>query len=284
MANEVTRNANATADELERSMILEARARVVALPTCRIDSLEGIPTLVKKYPKHPSTSDPSAYTEATGMSNTGITPTSVSITAAGVGLTTDVTDESATGSVLDVDEAAMNFGRALANKIEADIVDLYDGFSTSVGTSGSDLTVGQYLSALYELENANEDNNLVCVLHPIQAHDLRAAIVAASGAIYGNPGEFSGGLTNAQQQALKGVLFGVPVFTSTNCDSLNTNADRGGGMYSAGRALGFVWKWRPRVEMDRTIKMPGTSIAVSACYGVAELVDGAGVSIVTDHE
>lgn len=284
MANEITRDAQATFIEMERMMIIEARARTVALPTCRQDSVEGVPTMAKSYPKHPTTADAGAITDGTALSNTGIDATSVTITAAGVGLKADLTDQSATGSLLDLEESSQNFARALANKIEVDITALYDGFSTSVGTSGSDLTVAQFLSAIYELELANEDNNLVSVMHPIQAHDLRTAIVAASGAIYSNPSEFTGGFTNAQQQALKGTLFGVPVFTSSNCESLNTNADRGGAVYSAGRALGFLWNWRPRVEFIRYPALPGWSLAVTSCYGVAELVDGAGVAIITDHE
>lgn len=285
MANEITRDSDATYTELERAMIVEARARVVCLPTCRIDtSIVSLPTLAKQYSKHPTTTDAGGITDGTALTNTGINPTSVTLTAAGVGLVGDVTDQSALGSVLDVNEAAQNFARALTNKIEVDIAGLYDGFSTSVGTSGSDLTVGQFQTAIYNLEVANEDENVVCVLHPIQAFDLRSAIVSASGAIYGNPQEFMGGFTNMQQRALKGFLFGVPIFTTSNAESLNTNADRGGAMYAAGRALGFLWKWTPRVEFDRNIKLPGTSVAVTAAYGVGELVDGAGVAIITDHE
>lgn len=284
MANEVTRDAQATYTELERQMIIEARARTVAYPTCRIDNVMGMPTLAKTYSKHPTTSDAAAISDGTAMSNTGVDATAVTITAAAVGLTSDVTDQSAMGSLLDVDEVAANFGRALANKIETDIVGLYDGFSSTAGASGSDITLANVQSAIYTLELANEDENLVMVLHPIQAYDLRAAILAATGTVYGNSAEFGGGLTSAQQQALKGTLFGVPVFTSSNCESLNTNADRGGAMYAAQRAIGFLWKWAPRVETLRAPKLPGETVAVTSCYGVAELVDGAGVALITDHE
>lgn len=283
MANEVVRDSDATFTELERRIVLEARARVVAYPLCTMDSVEGSPTLAKLFSKFPVTADASAITDGTSLSNTGINNTSVTGTCAGVGLVTDVTDQSATGSLLDVAAVATNFGRALTNKMEVDITALYASFSTVVGTSGADLTLGNWQTAIYNLELNNEDNQIVSVVHPIQAFDARSGITAAGGSVYSNPQEFGGGLVaGVNQGAMKGSLFGVPVFISSTVPTANSGADRAGGMFAAQRALVFLWKWGPRIETLRAPKLPGTTVALTACYTVFELVDLAGVALVTD--
>lgn len=282
MANEIVRDADATYTELERRILLEARARVVAYPFCMIDSIEDVPTLAKQYAKHPVTTDAAAITDGTAMSNTGINPTSITGTAAAVGRTSDVTDQSATGSLLDVAESAGNFARALTNKMEVDITALYASFSTVVGTSGAAITIGNWQTATHKLELADEDNNIVSVIHPVQGNDLRGAVVAASGGVFSNPQEFKGGLiADVNMGAVKGSLLGVPISFSTTVPTANAGADRAGGMFSAGRALIFLWKWAPRVETLRAPKLPGTTVAVTACYAVFEVFDAAGVALIT---
>lgn len=283
MANEVVRDADATYTELERRIIVEARARVVAYPLCMVDSLEGLPTLVKDYSKHPVTADAGAITDGTALSNTAVNPTKVTGTTAAVGLATDVTDQSSLGSLLDVPEVAANFSRALTNKMEVDITALYASFATVVGTSGSDLTIGNWLTSIYNLELNNEDNDIFAVIHPIQLQDLRSAVVSSSAGIFGNPQEFTGGLAaSINRGAVKGSFLGVPTFSSSTVPTANAGADRAGGMFSRGRALYFLWKWGPRIETIRAPKLPGTSIALTACYTVFEAVDLAGVALITD--
>ena len=50
-------------------------------------------------------------------------------------------------------------------------------------------------------------------------------------------------------------------------------------------ALGAAVKWMPRVEMQRTIVdgIPGWAIMVHMAFGVVELRDLHGVSIITDR-
>jgi len=249
--------------------------------------ISGQPTLAYKVSKHPSTTDAAAITDGTAMSNTTINPTSVTITASGVGLKTVVTGFSQRGSLLDLQEAAANFGRALINKMDVDGCSILDNFSTTAGSTGVDMSVANALSAIYSLELANEFRDPVFILHPIQISDLRSAIVAASNGHFfaGDPG--SGGIVNNTGiPNFKGYLFGVPVYSSSNVPSVNSDADRGGALLSKGRALKWVWKWMPTVE---TLAAPSygagsIELAVSACYGFGEVFDGAGVSIITDHE
>ena len=285
MASEIVADADAQiVATLQLALEDEARVGLVAPKFYREVMVTG-PTMAHKIPKHPSTADSSAITDGTALGNTAIAVASVTVTCAGVGLAGDVTDQSAEGSALGVLESIANFTRALVNKMDADGCGILDNFSTTVGTSNADLTIGNLLSAYYSLLLANEMRSPVYVLHPIQYLDAASAIVASAAPVFGAQnviGGFMGFQPNDPN--FRGTFMGIPVYTSSNVPSVNSDADRGGALFSAGRALVWGWKWMPRAETIRTIKLPGTSIAVTACYGVAEVHDGAGVSIITDHE
>lgn len=281
MASEIVANSDAQMTELSRIVLEEARPEYVALNFCKIDSIESVPGMVLKYTKTASTSNSGAITDGTALSNTGLTPTSVSITAAGVGTKGVVTKHSVVGSLITLEHVAANFGRALANKIDLDVVTNYSNFSVVVGTSAAPATVANYLSLIYNLEAANENVDMVAVFHQIQWDDMRVAIVAASGAAYSNPGESPlGGIMNAAMaKSYKGTFFGVPVFIDSNV--VTTSGNKDGAMYRANRAIPFVWKWMPTFEYVAAPEYPGWTVSAHAAYGTGELFDGAGVLLRT---
>lgn len=284
MASETVHDADAAiAATLQRGILAEARAAVVMQPTFLIDELgEDEPTLAKKYPKSPTLSDASDLSDGTAEGNTQIQPTSVTATAAGVGIAADVTRQSAKGSILDVAAAITILSRAIVNKFEADAAAMIAAFSTVTGSSGVDLSIGNWITALFNVENANEDQNVVSVLHPVQIQDLRTAVTSAGGAVFGNPNEsgVTGLLGSAQSKGFKGSFLGVPIYGSTEVDT--AGGDRDGAMYAAQRALVWLWRWRLMVETDPQIKLPGMSVALTCAYGLGELFDGAGTTISTD--
>ena len=285
MASEVTHDADAAiAATLQMALEDEARVGLVVPKFMRPYPIVG-PTLAVKIGIHPVTADAGTLSDGTALSNTAINPTSVTITAGGVGLATDVTDFSSTGSLLDVQAAADNFTRATVNKIDVDAAALLDNFSSTVGTSGADLTVANLLSAYYTLMNAKEMKNPVFVLHPVQYSDVQSEIVASSAPVFSTDVIQEGFLKLLPGDPnYRGTFLGIPVFTDTNVPAANGSADRGGALFAAFRALGIGWKWSLKAETLRNVKMVATSLAISACYGVAEIHDGAGVSIITDHE
>lgn len=284
MANEITHDSDAALTAaLNRAILEEARAAMVIQPTCLIDDIGAEATLAKKYTKSPTVADAGALTDGTAASNTGINPTSVTVTAAGVVLVGTVTDLSSKGSLLNVAEALKIFGRAVVNKWEADAATLIGAFTTVTGSSGVDLTIGNWITALFNVELANEDANVVSVLHPIQLSDLRGAVSSAGGALFGNPGaDVTSLMQSVQSKGDKGSFLGVPIKVSTEVNTANSGADRAGAMYSQQRALVWLWKWRLMTEIDRDIKMVADEIAVSCAYGTGELFDGAGTTITTD--
>jgi hypothetical protein len=136
--------------------------------------------------------------------------------------------------------------------------------------------------ALYNLEAANAKGPYVAVLHPIQVSDLRTSIAASTGAVWGGPS------APASDLGSLGTLYGVDVIQSTNCASVNTNADRQGVMMPLGNSSGlaYVLKMGAKTELQRDASMRSTEIVVTAVYGHGCINTAAngGVKIVTDHE
>lgn len=286
MASEIVHDADAALTaSLQMQMEEEARVGLVVPRFFRTVQVSG-PTLVTKFSKHPVTADAGTLTDGTAASNTGINPTAVTLTAGGVILAGDVTDLSAQGSLLDVPQAIANFARALVNKIDSDCAAILDNFTTTAGATTVDLTIANLLSAYYSLMAANELYNPVFILHPIQYSDVQNEIIASSAPVWSGPMAQDMLKYGSNDPNYRGTFLGVPVFTDSNCPSSGGGGtdDRGGALLSAGRACAIGWKWAPKVETLRNVKMVATQIGVSAAYGVAEIHDGAGVSIITDHE
>jgi N4-gp56 family major capsid protein len=283
MANEVT-TASGSAGELvpaivEREVIQEARAAVVIAPRVRQRSLVGVPGVSIDFPAWPTISA-AAVDEGSDLANTAVNTTKVTLTAAEVGVMIMVKDLLAESDVLaelsENSEYAQLLGRALAAKLDTDLAALFAGLNggAPVGTSGSDLTVDNFLEALFTLENNNARGPLRCVLHPVQYNDLRTSIKGATGLVFG-------AAEDVVRSGLVGTLFGVEVVQTSVCPTANSAADRVGAMFSA-EALGLLTKRPPRIELQRDASARGTEVVATMAYGVGELIDTAGVPIVTD--
>ena len=215
------------------------------------------------------------------------TPTRVYTEIAEVGLATELTKlaEETSRLASQVLLWAESQGRAIAQKVTADICSLFPGLNgnTAVGTSGTNIAVADFVEAMYILDNANAPGQKRCVLHPRQVADLFSALTG-SGAIFQNLPELvrQGILPNGQPAAgFVGQLFGVPVYQTTEVDLVNTSADRCGAMFVE-QAMAFVQLRPITVEYDYDASKRAREIVVTAAYGVCEVIDGYGVPIVTD--
>ena len=288
MANEIDTGASAgemiQAELLSNMIIPAAYGPSVMLPLVRRESLVGVPTGTGEYTKHPLLAA-AGLTDGTAIGNSAYDPTSTQVTTVEVGISLEQTDLHRAESILNMDILAQQAGLAVANKIDTDLLAEVADFSNSVGTSSSDLTNANILSAIYTLKagNAQDRGPIVGVLHPIQVFDLFTNLATLTGtpvpAMTGAPGF---GVARSFN------LYGIPFYESTLCASVNTNADRQGAMFVAGQGSGLIYqtKWDPRVELERDAKMRSWSVVVTAAYG-DECIDtssSAGVAIITDHE
>lgn len=287
MANEVTTAAGSAgelvaAEIVSRLVIDAAYAQAVMPPLVRVADISADATLNVDFPRWPLLSA-SDLTEATDMSNTAVNTTSTVVSADEAGIMITVTDMLLNGSGLGgLEPFAEELGKALANKIDADILSSVASFTNSVGTSGANLTEANFLSAIYTLELGGAKGPFVAVLHPYQVSNLRSAIAASTGAVWGGPSAPAGDLGSL------GTLYGVDVIQSTNCASVNANADRQGAMMPIGNSSGlaYVLKTGAKTEFQRDASLRATEIVVTAVYGHGCVNTDAkgGVKIVTKHE
>lgn len=176
-------------------------------------------------------------------------------------------------------------GRAIAQKVTGDLCALFPDLNggSTVGTSGTNITVADFIEAMYTLDNANAPGQKRCVLHPRQVADLFTALTG-SGAVYQNLPELvrEGVLPEGQPAAgFVGHLFGVPIYQTTEVDTVNSGANRCGAMFVA-EAMAFVQLRPVTVEYDYDASRRAREVVVTAAYGVAEVIDSYGVPIVTD--
>jgi len=287
MANEVTSAAGSSgelvaAEIVSRLVIDAAYSRAVMPSLVRVADISSESTLTVEFPKWPLLTA-ADLTEATDMSNTAVNTTSTLITADEAGIMITVTDLLGNGASLGgLEPFAMELGKALAAKIDIDLLGAVASFTNSVGTSGAALSEANFLSALYTLELGNARGPFVAVLHPYQVNNLRSAIASSTGAVWG-------GLSapTADVGAL-GSLYGVDIVQSNNCASVNANADRQGVMMPLGNQCGlaYVLKTNAKTEFQRDASLRSTELIVTAVYGhgCVNAAAGGGVKIVTKHE
>lgn len=223
-----------------------------------------------------------ALTEGTETANTALTSTSVTITAAEIGIQATITDVLEVSDIPAAHGARLRqLGRALADKLDVDICALLSGFSTTVGATTVDITLSVLLDAIYNLEvnDAASLGALVGVLHPRQTADLRTELEADAAVIY--EGKSDSTLAKAQAGYF-GSWFGIDVYQSTNVATATAGADRAGGIFVRDYALGMVQKWTAKVEAMRWAPIRGWVLVATAMYGVGEVEDLAGVKVVTD--
>lgn len=198
-----------------------------------------------------------------------------------IGLTAQRLAESMVGSTL------MAFQTALC--------DVIDGFTTTAGSTGVDMSVDDFYSAQFALTLASVQGPYIAVLHPRQLADFQSSLRAEYGATQFV--QATQEMLNIKGQGFAGMFNGVDVFVSSKVPTANAGADRAGAMFGRG-AVGYV-EGSPFpivgapgvvtpagspvvVEFDRVVGAGMTSILASYYLGIGKLTDSAGVSIITD--
>jgi len=213
-----------------------------------------------------------ALTEGTDMGNTEVSTGSAVLTVAEVGVMTTVTDlavRTADSNV--IADVGLLFGRAIAKKMDQDLMGLFDGFSTAIGDGTTAITAAKIFEAVAKLRAAEVPaDNLACVLHPEVAYDLKSSITttfAAPASALGNA---------AMEQGYVGTLAGVPVFENANIAS--TDGDSKGALFHRD-ALGLAVMQDIQIETQRDASMRADELVATAVYGVGELFDTYGVEL-----
>lgn len=260
------------AEVLADGIIEAAYSNTVMRPLVRNESLSGQPSDTKKFPAWAAVAAASVA-ETSDLANTALDPTSVSLTVGEVGVMGTLTDNQQEDDILaGLDGYARQYGRALADKEDADIAALTSGFSNATGDTTNGLSQEDILTAIRALEARDVPGVLRGVLHPVQKGQIGLDIVTNGSTVWGgdNPQDARFGPRKVID------LFGVMFASSTNVPSnTRTNPVYDGAIWGED-ALAFVSKREARVEFDRDASFRLTEIVVTSRYATGELIDAYG--------
>jgi len=236
-----------------------------------IGSVAGTTIQVPKY----STVSAADLTEGTDMSSTEVTTSSVSIAVGEVGVQAFLTDMATMGAGNPAQEIGTLLGNAIARKIDEDLIALFDGFGTSFGGTGTELSVADIFKAAATLRNKKVNGQLVAVVNPLQAYALKANLTNT----FANPN--GGDLQNeAMRNGFVGSIAGVDIYESAHV-VIDGSGDAKGGVF-APEALALAMKRDFVIEPERNASLRGWELNATAVYGVGELDDSYGVEMYFD--
>jgi len=252
----------------------------------RFESIAGSPTTAADFPIAGALTAQSLQ-EGSDASYSQYSTTKVTLTVAEAGLVLGLTDLLQSSDIVGVEHYASQASQALANKVTKDICALATGFSNSAGSTGVNLTEQNILDGATTLAAAGVYGPYHGILHPQQWNDLAGAVggtitpagttgtqsVAEVTNAFGVRPAFDGGLRE---------LYGVMWSITSNVPTANSGADRAGMIVSPQYAIGYLEKWPARVRFERDESARVTELVVTAAYVVGELLDGAGVGVITD--
>lgn len=225
--------------------------------------------------------------ETTDLTTETLETTDVQITAAEVGVRRDITyaaiEESVIGSGI-FDFLLMDFGKLLGISLEDDICALFPSLSTSVGSSGTDLSLANMVEAQAQVRKNKMFGNMVYILDDQQASDYQAAQVASTSTTVSG---FMAPNTQAGSEYL-GTFMNAPVWQTGLCDTANTGANVVGACFVRGdtnptsACFGGVMTRDITIRSDYNVRARSTDVAGTAKWGVGEINDDAGAKLVTD--
>ena len=222
-----------------------------------------------------------AVAEGTDLSNTAVSTGGATLTVSEVGVMTTITDmairSSASNVIADIGKV---FGEGIAKKMDQDLMSNFDNFSTEVGDGTGAISVNSIFQAVANLRaNGVPSTDLACVLHPMVAYDLKAAIGASA---------YAGGdlQTEALRSGYVGTLAGVPIFESSNMTDASDNDPGTTGDYKGGLfhrdALGLAMMQDIQIEQQRDASLRATELVATAVYGKGEIFDSYGIEMEFD--
>lgn len=269
---------SSTLDDLFVNIVAQARFTEEEQSLLRnlvtVYNIDGQAGKTVQVPKYPSISA-AALTEGTDMSSTTVSTSSVSITVAEVGAQVLLTDLAAMGAGNPAEELGTVLGNAIATKMDQDLIALFDGFSSSLGATTTELTAAYLFQAAATLRANKVMGRIVGVFHPYQTYALKANLTNT----FANPN--GGDLQNeAMRNGYVGTIAGIDIFESANV-AIDGSGDAKGAIF-APQALALAMKRDFNIEPQRDASNRAWELNATAVYGVGELDDSYGVEMYFD--
>ncbi len=172
-------------------------------------------------------------------------------------------------------DAAREMGGAIATKIDGDLLDLFDSFTTDKGAAGSALTIKRVVAGLSVLHNNKAQNPINIVVHPYCWHDIWVEL--------GQPSAepFLGELANqAMRDYFVGQFLGARWFISANIDVDGSDDAVNGAFHHD--ALALDTRKPITLEVERDASLRAWELNVSAGYACGIRDDDLGVKFTAD--
>ena len=269
---------SSTLDDLFVSIVAQARYTAEEQSLLRnlvtVYNIDGQAGKTVQVPKYPSISA-AALTEGTDMSSTTVSTSSVAITVGEVGAQVLLTDLAAMGAGNPAEELGTVLGNAIATKMDQDLIALFDGFSSSLGATTTELSASYLFQAAATLRANKVMGRIVGVFHPYQTYALKANLTNT----FANPN--GGDLQNeAMRNGYVGTIAGIDIFESANV-AIDGSGDAKGAIF-APQALALAMKRDFNIEPQRDASNRAWELNATAIYGVGELDDSYGVEMYFD--
>ena len=269
---------SATLDDLFVSIVAQARFTAEEQSLMRnlvtMYNIDGQAGKTVQVPKYPSITA-AALTEGTDMTSTAVSTSSVSITVAEVGAQVFLTDLAAMGSGNPADELGTVLGNAIATKMDVDLIALFDGLSTSLGGTTTELSVAALFQAAATLRANKVRGRIVGVFHPYQTYALKASLTNSM--VNPNAGDLQ---NEAMRTGYVATIAGIDIFESANV-AVDGSGDSKGAIFSP-QAFALAMKRDFNIEPQRDASNRGFELNATAIYGVGELDDTYGVEMYYD--
>ena len=227
---------------------------------------------VPRYPKLTA----AALDEGTAPTETDVSTTMADITVAEVGNTVLLTDLAAMGAGNPAQEIGTSLGRAIATKIDVDLINKFTSFTTDVGAAGQGLTSAELFKAAATIRANGVSGSLAAVVHPFMAYDLKSSLTSS----FVNP-QNSDIVNEAMRTGYVGTIAGIDVYESNNIAIDNATDDGVAAVFSP-EALAIALKSEFNLETQRNATRRGTELVATAIYGVDILDDDHGVKMTLD--
>jgi hypothetical protein len=205
--------------------------------------------------------------------------TTVDLTAAEVGAKIIITDKLARQSAENVFSIiGRQLGDGMARKKDKDVLALYSGFSTDIGSAGRSMSLANVSATVAYAKGNKFGSQVYIVQHPFAVWDIANTAVTAS-TTYPVPAGWSADLLGNFFSGLR-PMNGVPIFEDGNITI--DSADDAIGVCADKSALAVLKSVDTRTERQRDASLRATEVVITADYGVFELDDSKGVALTLD--
>lgn len=209
-------------------------------------------------------------TEGDEISNTAVSTDGVQLTVTTAAIRTLVTDLAVASSASNVvADLGRLFGEAIARKIDTDLTGLFTSFNAD-GNGATAIAPADIFKAVALLKsNAVPTEDMVCVLHPAIAYDLKSALTTTGNTPFA-AGAFGDVANEAMRMGYVGQLAGIPVFETSNMNTTGNAGDYMGAVFHRD-ALGLAMIGDIGIETERRASYLGTDVVGFCHYGVGAI-------------